>query len=96
MSFRVILSEPSLADLSEQGIALERSWVRDGDKEVDWPDRIIIEAGELFVGDFSLTLTNNSQNRVDLELKITVRANPTNDIGSQGGEKTLRLAIRRK
>lgn len=93
--FRVILSEPSLADLSEQGIAVERSWVRDGVEEADWPERIIIEAGELFVGAFSVTLTNNSQNRVDLELTITVRASPLG-VGAGGGEETLRLAIRQR
>ena len=94
--FRVFLSEPSRVDLLEQGIAFEQSWVWDGVEEIDWPDRIVIEAGEIFVGDFSLTLTNNNESRVNLELKITVLANPTSDIGSQGGEKTLRLAIRQR
>jgi hypothetical protein len=93
--FRVLFVEPSPADLSEQGMAVERSWVQDGVEEIDWPERIIIEAGELFVGDFSLTLTNNSQNRAKLELKITVLASPLG-VGGGGGEETLRLAIRQR
>ena len=93
--FRVILVDPSPAHLSEQGIAVERSWVRDGVQQDDWPERIIIEAGELFVGDFSLSLTNNSQVRADLELKITVRASPLG-VGGGGGEESLRLAIRQR
>jgi hypothetical protein len=89
--FRVTLSQPSLVELSQLGVTVERSWAADGQEANDWPERITIEAGEVLVGDFDMTLTNTSQE--ELDLRVVVRVRGQGDIGSAGSADRLRLEI---
>lgn len=94
--FRVTLSEPSLSELSQLGVTVERSWAAEGGEENNWPERITIERGKLLVGDFYLTLANTGQDQLEFDIVIRASASPPSDIGGAGGAESFRLAIRRR
>lgn len=94
--FRIVLQHPSPAEQSQRGITVERSWDQGWDEEEDWPETITIEAGERFLGDFHLHLTNNTHDPLELQVEVRLIARPFQPFGSAGGEESLKLAIRQR
>ena len=94
--FRIVLQHPSPAEQTQRGIPVERSWRHGEDEEKGWPEAITIEAGERFLGDFHLNLTNDTQDPLEVRVVVVLIAQPFQPFGSAGGEESLKLAIRQR
>lgn len=94
--FRIVLQHPSQAEQARRGVIVERSSDQGQGEEEDWPETITIEAGERFVGDFYLYVTNNTEDPLDLQVEVRLIAEPFQPFGSAGGEESLELAIRHR
>jgi len=65
---------PSAATLAAQAVTIEQSWMHGDTEAVGWPVQQDVGAGERFVGNLRLTLTNQSQDGVVFDLEVTITA----------------------
>ena len=87
---------PSESSLAAQGIRVDRSWTRDDIEEDGWPEPpedVAVDRGTPLIGLLRLTLTNESESSVEMQVTVLIQAGV---VLPQPSEDTLRVGITRR